>query len=85
MEGGRGGAGKDGGGRVHAGGDAAGGRQAREGLDGDGGVGGREAKGELTLEAVWVMKVEVELGLGLMEAEIANGTIGVESGEVKLG
>ena len=28
------------------------------------------------------MKVKLELGLGLVEVEIANGTIGVESGEV---
>ena len=39
-----GGAGKDGGVRVHAGGDGAGGDGAGEGLDADGGVGGREAK-----------------------------------------
>lgn len=31
------------------------------------------------------MKVKLELGLGLVEVEIANGTIGVESGDVKLG
>ncbi len=48
-------------------------------------MGGKEAEGELTLEAVWVMKMEVELRLGLMEVEIANGSVGVESGEVKLG
>jgi len=32
-------------------GDTAGGREAGDGLDGAGGVGGREAKGELSLEA----------------------------------
>jgi len=40
---------------------------------------------ELTMEAVWVMKVKLEQRLGLMEVNVANGTTGVESGEVKLG
>jgi len=37
-------------------------------------------EGKLNLEAVQVMKVELEQGLGT-----ANGTTGVENGEVKLG
>ncbi len=71
----------DGGVRVHAGG-----REAGEGLDGDdeGGVGGR-AKGKLTFGAVWVMKVELEQGLGLMEVAIANGTIGIGKWRSKAG
>ncbi len=47
--------------------------------------GAGKLKLELTMEAVWVMKVKLEQRLGLMEVNVANGTTGVESGEVKLG
>ena len=47
--------------------------------------GAGKLKLELTMEAVWVMKVKLEQRLGFMEVNVANGTTGVESGEVKLG